>query len=179
MAVKSILNVLVSLFLLYSIAGCSGGLSAEFKEDYTSFVESADHLEGVELKDLSYVSFLVQLEEIQTRYNNLSAHKWPDQLTAARESFESAMHSLKLVKEVWDVYNKGSGSWRCSLDRDVGNDVAMTLEISERLDGTEESALKWLRSQTCDVIITDLVENFSFHYAEGKNEMERYLQSDL
>lgn len=173
---KNILNVLVSLILLYSIAGCSGGLSAEFQEDYVLFVKAADPLEGVEFKDLSDAAFLVQLEEIQTQYNHLLAHEWPDQLTAARESFESAIYSLNLVKEVWDVYNKGSGSWRCSLDRDVGNDVARTLEITKRLDDVDESALKWLRSQTCDVIITDLMENFSFHYAEGKHEMERLLQ---
>ena len=179
MTVKSVFNILVSLFFILIIAGCSGGLSAEFNENYASFVQAADRLEGVELEDLSHAAFLVQLEEIQTRYNHLRAHEWPDQLTEANESFESALHSLKLVKEVWDVYNKGSGSWRCSLDRDVGNDVALTLEISERLDGTEESALKWLRSQTCDVIITDLMENFSVHYAEGKNEMESFLQSDL
>jgi hypothetical protein len=176
---KNILNVLVSLMLLYSIAGCSGGLSAEFQEDYVLFVKAADPLEGVGLKYLSYAAFLVQLEEIQTHYNHLLAHKWPDQLSEANESFESAIHSLILVKEVWEVYNKGSGSWRCSLDRDVGNAVALTLKISERLDGTDESALKWLRSQTCDVIITDLMENFSFHFTAGKNEMDRYLKSDL
>jgi hypothetical protein len=78
--------------------------------------------------------------------------------------------------EVWDVYNKGSGSWRCSLDRDVGNDVALTLEISGKPDDTDESALKWLRSQTCDVIFSDLMENFSLHYAAGKNEMKDYLE---
>ena len=176
MAVKSILNVAVSLFLLSGIAGCSGGLSAEFYEDYALFVEAADRLVGLGVDDISSAAFLVQLEEIQTHYNNLSAHKWPEQLTVARASFESAMHSLNLVKEVWDVYNKGSGSWKCSLDRDVGNDVALTLEISDRLDDTEESALKWLRSQTCDVIIADLMENFSFHYSNGKNEMESFLQ---
>ena len=178
MAVNRFLKITFSLILLSNIAGCSGGLSAEFKEDYALFVEATDPQEGVGLKDLSYVAFLVQLEEIQTHYNHLSAHNWPDQLSEAYDSFESAIHSLNLVKEVWGVYNKGSGSWRCSLDRDVGNDVALTLDISERLDGTDETALKWLRSQTCDVIINDLMEKFSLHYAEGKNEMERYLQSD-
>ena len=86
------------------------------------------------------------------------------------------MHSLNLAVEVWDVYNKGSGSWRCSLDCDLGNDDALTLEISECLDGTNESALKWLRSQTCDVIINELIENFSLHYTVGKNEMSEFIQ---
>jgi hypothetical protein len=176
MAMKSILNLAVSLFLLSNIAGCSGGLSAEFKEDYALFQEAADHIEGLGAGDISHAAFLVQLEEIQTHYNNLSAYKWLEQLTVAHSSFESAIHSLNLVKEVWDVYNKGSGNWRCSLNRDVGNAIALTLEISDRLDGTEESALKWLRSQTCDVIIADLMENFSFHYSNGKNEMESFLQ---
>jgi len=50
------------------------------------------------------------------------------------------------------------------------------LEISERLDGTDESALKWLRSQTCDVIINDILENFSLHYSVGKHEMSEFIQ---
>jgi hypothetical protein len=133
-------------------------------------------MDGLDVDDISYPEFLVHLEEVQARYKNLSAHDWPDRLSGAQASFESAMHSLNLVKEVWDVYNKGSGSWRCSLDRDVGNDVALKLDISEQLDDTDESALKWLRSQTCDVIISDLMENFLLHYTAGKNEMKDYLE---
>ena len=173
---KNILFITLSIFLLSVIAGCSGWLSVEFKENYALFVKAADRIDGLTLEDRSSAEFLVQLEEVQTHYNNLAAHKWPDPLSPAHESFESAMHSLNLVKEVWDVYNKGSGSWRCSLDRDVGNDVALTLEISEQLDGKDESALKWLRSQTCDVIINDLMENFSLHYTAGKNEMRDFLE---
>jgi hypothetical protein len=173
---KNILFIALSIFLLCTIVGCSGGFSAEFKDDYTLFVEAADRIDGLAAEEISYAEFLVQLEEIQTHYNNLAAHKLPNPLYAAQASFESAMHSLNLVKDVWDVYNKGSGSWRCSLDRDVGNDVALTLDISERLEGTDESALKWLRSQTCDVIISDLLENFSLQYTAGKNEMEDFLQ---
>jgi hypothetical protein len=165
------LLVTISFFLFFTITGCSGGLSAEFKDDYTLFVEAADRMDELDVGDISYPEFLVHLEEVQARYKNLSSHEWPDHLSAAQASFESAMHSLNLVKEVWDVYNKGSGSWRCSLNRDVGNDVALTLEISEQMDDTDESALKWLRSQTCDVIINDLIENFSLEYTSGKNEM--------
>jgi hypothetical protein len=173
---KKILFITLSIFLLFTIAGCSSGLSVEFKDDYTLFVEAADRIDGLAVEDISYAEFLVPFEEVQTHYKNLSVHKWPDRLSAAHASLESAMHSLNLVKEVWDVYNKGSGSWRCSLDRDVGNDVALTLEISERLDGTDESALKWLRSQTCDVIINDILENFSLHYSVGKHEMSEFIQ---
>ncbi len=172
---KNILFIALSIFLLCTIVGCSGGFSAEFKDDYTLFVEATDRIDGLAAEEISYAEFLVQLEEIQTFYKNFAAHEWPDQLSAAYASFETAMHSLNLVKEVWDVYNKGSGSWRCSLDRDVGNDVARTLEFQERLDDTDESALKWLRSQTCDVIIKDLLEKFSLHYTAGKDEMEDFL----
>ncbi len=133
--------------MLSTIAGCSGGLSAELKDDYALLRKPQIAWMNWEETEISFAEFLVQLEEIQTHYKNLSAHKWPDQLSVTHASFESAMHSLNLVKEVWDVYNKGSGSWRCSLDRDVGNDVALTLEISERLNGTDETALKWLRSK--------------------------------
>jgi len=173
---KNILFIPLSIFLLSTIASCSGGLSAEFTDDYNLFVEAADRLDGRVVEDISYEEFFVRLEEIQTLYNKLDSHKWPDPLSSAYTSFESAMFSLNLVKEVWEVYNKGSGSWRCSLDRDVGNDVALILKISERLVGTDESALKWLRSQTCDVIINDLMQNFSLHFTIGKNEMEDYLQ---
>jgi hypothetical protein len=173
---KNILLITLSIFSLCTITGCSGGVSAEFKDDYTLFVEAADRMDGLDVDDISYPEFLVHLEEVQSRYNNVSAHEWPDGLSAAHASFESAMHSLNLVMEVWDVYNKGSGSWRCSLDRDVGNDVALTLDISEQLDDTDESALKWLRSQTCDVIFSDLMENFSLHYSAGKSEMKDYLE---
>lgn len=173
---KNILLITLSIFLLFTIAGCSGGLSAEFIDDYDLFVKAADRMDGLSIEDISNAEFLVLLEEIQTRYKNLSAREWPQPFSAAKTSFESAMHSLNLVEEVWDVYNKGSGSWRCSLDRDVGNDVALTLEISERLDGTDESALKWLRSQTCDVIINDILENFSLHYSVGKHEMSEFIQ---
>ena len=173
---KNFLLISLSIFLLSTIAGCSGELSAEFKDDYSIFVEAADRMNELAVDEISYAEFLVQVEEAQTHYNNLDALKWPNQLSTAQASFESAMHSLNLVKEVWDVYNKGSGSWRCSLDRDVGNDVALTLEFADRLDGTDESALKWLRSQTCDVIISDLMENFSLQYTAGKNEMDDFLQ---
>ena len=172
---KYFLLITLSIFLLSAIVGCSGGLSAEFKDDYALFVEAADRMNGLAVDEISYTEFLVQMEEVQTYYKNLSAHKWPSQLSAAQASFESAMHSLYLVKDVWDVYNKGSGSWRCSLDRDVGNDIALTLEIADRLEGTDESALKWLRSQTCDVIIKDLMEKFSLRYTAGKDEMEDFL----
>lgn len=168
---KNFVLIALSIFLLSTMAGCSRGLSMEFKDNYTLFVEAADRMDGLGVSYISYSEFLVHLEEVQVRYKNLSAHKWPDHLSAALASFESAMHSLNLIKEVWDVYNKGSGSWRCSLDRDVGNDIALTLEISEQLDDSDESVLKWLRSQTCDVIINDLMENFSLHYTAGKNEM--------
>ncbi|MBE0686170.1 MAG: hypothetical protein IH585_09230 [Anaerolineaceae bacterium] len=172
---KTLLLITLSIFLLCTITGCSAGVSAEFKDDYTLFVETADRMDGLDVGDISYPEFLVHLEEVQARYSNVSAHEWPDRFSAAQASFKSAMHSLNLVKEVWDVYNKGSGKWRCSLDRDVGNDVALTLEISEQLDDTEECPLKWLRSQTCDVIINDLMENFSLHYTAGKNEMSGFL----
>lgn len=168
---KTLLLITLSIFLLCTITGCSAEVSAEFKDDYTLFVEASDRMDGLDVDDISYPEFLVHLEEVQTRYNNVSAQDWPEQFFAAHDYFESAMHSLNLVKEVWDVYIKGSGKWRCSLDRDVGNDVAQTLEISEQLDDTEECPLKWLRSQTCDVIINDLMENFSLHYSAGKNEM--------
>ncbi len=173
---KNFVLITLSIFLLCTITGCSGGVSAEFKDDYTLFVEAADRMDELDEGDVSLPEFLVHLEEVQTSYTNLSAHEWPDRFSAAHASFESALHSLILVREVWDVYNKGSGSWRCSLDRDVGNDVALTLDISEQLDGTDESALKWLRSQTCDVIIDDLMENFSLHYSAGKSEMGDFLQ---
>jgi len=173
---KTLLLITLSIILLFTITGCSARVMAEFKEDYTLFVETADRMDELDVGDISYPEFLVHLEEVQTLYSNVSAHEWPDQLSAAQASFESAMHSLNLVKEVWDVYNKGSGKWRCSLDRDVGNDVALTLEISEQLDDTEECPLKWLRSQTCDVIISDLMENFSLHYSAGKSEMKDYLE---
>ena len=173
---KNFLLITLSFFLLFTIAGCSSGMSVEFKDDYDLFVEAADRINRIAVEDILYAEFLVPLEEVRTRYKNLSAHEWPDPLSAAHASFESAMHSLNLVEEVWDVYNKGSGSWRCSLDRDIGNDVALTLEISERLDGTDESALKWLRSQTCNVIINDLLENFSLHYSVGKHEMSEFIQ---
>lgn len=173
---KKILFFALSIFLIFILSGCSGGLSAEFKADYALFVEAADRIDGLKVEDISYPEFLIQLEEIHILYNNLAAHKWTDPLSTAQASFESAIHSLNLVKEVWDVYNKGSGSWRCSLDRDVGNDIALTLEISDQLDGTDESALKWLRSQTCDVIISDLMENFSLHYTAGKNKMEDFFK---
>ncbi len=176
MAIKIIMFFTLSILLFSTIAGCSGGLSAEFKDDYALFEEAADRMDELGGDDISYAEFRVQLEEFQTHYKNLSAHKWPDQLSATHASFESAMHSLNLVEEVWDVYNKGSGSWRCSLDRDVGNDVALTLEISERLNGTDETALQWLRSQTCDMIISDLMDYFSLHYTDGKNEMSEFLQ---
>ena len=172
---KFFLLVTISFFFIM-ITGCSGGLSAEFKDDYTLFVEGADRMDGLDVGDISYPEFLVQLEEVQARYNNVSAHEWPDRLISAHVSFESAMHSLNLVEEVWDIYNKGSGSWRCSLDRDLGNDVALTLDISEQLDNTDECPLKWLRSQTCDVIINDLMENFSLHYTAGKDAMNEFLQ---
>ncbi|MBW6474872.1 MAG: hypothetical protein K0B14_17220 [Anaerolineaceae bacterium] len=172
---KNFLFIMLSISLLSVIAGCSGGLSAEFRDDYALFVETADRLDGLGVRDLSYTEYLIQWEEVQTQYNNLDGLKWPDQSSAAQASFESAMHSLSLVKQVWEVFNKGSGSWRCSLDRDVGNDIALTLEFSERLGATDESALKWLRSQTCDEIINDLMENFWLHYTVGKNEMEEFL----
>lgn len=172
---KNFVLIALSIFMLSTIAGCSRGVSNEFKDDYTLFIETADSIDELDEGDVSLPEFLVHLEEVQTSYTNLSAHEWPDRFSAAHASFESALHSLILVREVWDVYNKGSGSWRCSLDRDVGNDVALTLEISEKLDDTDESALKWLRSQTCDVIINDLMENFSLQYTSGKNEMDVFL----
>ncbi|MDO9087217.1 MAG: hypothetical protein Q7U53_13505 [Anaerolineaceae bacterium] len=173
---KRFLLIAVSLILFFNLTGCSGGLSAEFKDDYALFVESADRMVGLTVDDISYPEFLTQLEVVQNYYINLDAHKWPDQLSTAHASFESAMRSLNLVKDVWDVYNKGSGSWRCSLDRDVGNAVALTLEISERLDDTDESTLKWLRSQTCDMIINDLMKNFSLHYKVGKNKIIKFIE---
>jgi hypothetical protein len=173
---KRIQLIAVSLILFFNLTCCSGGLSAEFKDDYALFVRSADRMVGLAVDDISYPEFLIQLEEVQNYYIKLDAHKWSDQLSTAHASFESAIHSLNLVKGVWEVYNKGSGSWRCSLDRDVGNAVAMTLEISERMDDTDESALKWLRSQTCDLIINDLLENFSLHYKVGKNEIKKFIE---
>lgn len=145
-------------------------------DDYALFVGSADRMIGLTDDDISNPEFLTQLEEVQSDYLNLDAHKWPDQLSTAHASFESAMHSLNLVKDVWNVYNKGSGSWRCSLDRDLGNAVALTLDISARLDDTDESTLKWLRAQTCDMIINDLMENFLLHYKMGKNEIIKYIE---
>lgn len=169
---KTLLLITLSIFLLCTITGCTGGMSAEFKDDYNSFVEAADRLDGLGVNDISYAEFLGQIEEVQTHYKKLAAYKWPAQFSTSYASFASAVKSLNLVKEVWDVYDKGSGSWRCSLDRDVGNNVALTLGIQDRLEDTDESALKWLRSQTCDVIINELMQNFSTHYTAGKNEME-------